>query len=89
MKERSCTLQSAIDIAEGKFKDALAKFLVAETEIPSWSPEIDEEVDRYVHGLKECIIGFLHWLYETDRYFGDKKADVREFGWVFLLPKET
>lgn len=89
IEERQCTLQSAIDVAEVMFKDAVVKFLAAEHEIPSWSVEIDEEVGRYVQGLRECIIGFIHWLYETDRYFGDKKGDVREFGWVFLLPKET
>ena len=89
MKDRQCTLQSAIDVAESMFKEAVAGYIVAEEKLPSWTPEIDEDVQRYVQGLRECMIGFIHWLYETDRYFGDKKGDVRVFGWVFLLPREA
>lgn len=89
MKEKACTLECAIDTAEDMLKKSIESYLVVEKKLPSWTPEIDEDLHRYLQGLRDCIIGAIHWLYETDRYFGDKGEDVRKFGWVFLLAKRT
>ncbi|KAI0072253.1 terpenoid synthase [Panus rudis PR-1116 ss-1] len=89
MKEEDCSLQIAVDSATDLLKAAIEKFLNLEKALPSWSPEIDEDVDRYVQGLRDWIVGSIHWIYETGRYFDGNAEDVRTFGWVFLLPKQS
>lgn len=44
---------------------------------------------RYVQALRDWMVGWSHWVYETERYFLEKAEDVKAFGWVFLLPKEN
>ena len=48
-----------------------------------------EDVDRYIQALKDCIAGSVHWVYETELFFGKKGGEVRSFGWVFAHMKYT
>jgi len=52
------------------------------------SPETanDETVQNYITRLKDCIVGTVNWLYETELYFGKKGSEIRTFGWVFINP---
>jgi hypothetical protein len=50
---------------------------------PESDPHFDD-VRLYTQGLRDIMIGTVHWLYETDLYFGEKGEEVRAFGWVFL-----
>lgn len=43
-------------------------------------------VRDYITRLKDCIVGTLNWLYETELYFGNKGSEIRTFGWVFVGP---
>jgi hypothetical protein len=47
-----------------------------------------EDTRTYAQGLQNWIVGYAHWIYETDRYFGDKIDEVKSLGWVFLRDKE-
>jgi hypothetical protein len=44
--------------------------LLSENVLPSWGPEIDEQVKIYVDGLADWIVGSLHWSFDSERYFG-------------------
>ncbi|KAJ3843829.1 hypothetical protein EV361DRAFT_131009 [Lentinula raphanica] len=44
------------------------------------------DIALYIRALKDCMVGFLNWTYETDLFFGTKGESVKSFGWVFLLP---
>ena len=46
-----------------------------------------EDVKRYFQALKDCIAGSMHWVYETELFFGKKGGEVRSFGWVFAHMK--
>jgi hypothetical protein len=46
-----------------------------------------EDVKRYIQALKDCIAGSVHWVYETELFFGKKGGEVRSFGWVFAHMK--
>lgn len=39
--------------------------------------------------MRDCIIGFVHWIYEGERYFGKQYEEVAKFGWVFMSPGVT
>ena len=43
-------------------------------------------VQNYITRLKDCIVGTVNWLYETELYFGKKGSEIRTFGWVFINP---
>lgn len=43
-------------------------------------------VQTYITRLKDCIVGTINWLYETELYFGRKGSEIRTFGWVFINP---
>ena len=43
-------------------------------------------VRNYITRLKDCIVGTINWLYETELYFGKKGSEIRTFGWVFINP---
>ncbi|KAI0773127.1 terpenoid synthase [Trametes elegans] len=83
MNERRYTVQAAAHFAGNLVKDTIANFVVNETSLPIFGDR-DDDVRAYVQGLRDCIVGTLHWIYETDRYFGDTAEDVRSSGWVFL-----
>ncbi|KIK64099.1 hypothetical protein GYMLUDRAFT_40342 [Collybiopsis luxurians FD-317 M1] len=62
-----------------------------ETEVPGPSITDIQEHDIVLHirGLKDCMVGFLNWAYETDMFFGTKGESVKGFGWVFLLSPQS
>lgn len=33
--------------------------------------------------MRDCIAGFIHWVYEGERYFGKRHEEVAKFGWIF------
>ncbi|KZT65539.1 terpenoid synthase [Daedalea quercina L-15889] len=87
MAERRLTLQSAVHAAGALVKKTLGAFLENERLLLAQLPCVDADVRRYVRGVRDCIVGLTHWLYETDRFFGDAGDDVRDLGWVFLPPR--
>ncbi|KZT30219.1 terpenoid synthase [Neolentinus lepideus HHB14362 ss-1] len=85
MEERHLALQGAVNYAGNLVKEYIETFVDNERMLPSWGDaRIDEDVRVYVHGLRDWIVGSIHWAFETDRYFGQNTEEVRTFGWVFL-----
>ena len=74
-------VQTAVDQAREQVKDAFKAFLATEK---SLAQHLDEDVRRYVQGLRDGIVGHAHWLYYTDLFF--ENGDIaRDSGWVKLL----
>ncbi|KAJ6531101.1 terpenoid synthase [Mycena capillaripes] len=80
------TLQSAVDYVGDLCRSTIDTFQRDRESIPSWGPEIDEMVQRYVEGLEAWIVGSLHWSFMTERYFGKSGADVKKNRFIALLP---
>lgn len=53
------TLQSAVDYVGDLCKQTINNFIRDRERIPSWGPEIDSMVQRYVRGLQDWIVGFV------------------------------
>ncbi|KAL1943532.1 hypothetical protein VTO73DRAFT_3977 [Trametes versicolor] len=83
MHERRYTAQAAAHFAGNLVKDTITNFVTNEMSLPAFGDR-DADVRAYVQGLRDCVVGTLHWLYETDRYFGETAEDVRSSGWVFM-----
>lgn len=86
MAQKQITLQLAVRQAADALQTQTQGFLSVANAGQSASSSHDEQ--RYVQGLRDWIVGWAHWIYETDRYFSKNAEDVKAFGWVFVLPKE-
>ncbi|KZT01964.1 terpenoid synthase [Laetiporus sulphureus 93-53] len=84
MAERRLPVQTAMHAAGALVKETVQTFLANEHMFLSQGQPVDKDVRRYIQGLRDCIVGAVHWLYETDRFFGDNGDEVRDLGWVFV-----
>jgi len=89
MKYHGHTLQSAVDYVGELCAETIDTFSANKAKIPSWGPEVDDMVARYVQGLQDWIVGSLHWSFQTHRYFGTKGMEVKGHRVVSLMPLET
>ena len=83
MTERKFAPQGAVHFAGNLIKETFYTFLQNEAQLPIFG-DWDDDVRAYVRGLRDCVVGSLHWLYETDRFFGEAGEDVRTSGWAFV-----
>ncbi|ESK90199.1 hypothetical protein Moror_7733 [Moniliophthora roreri MCA 2997] len=86
MKYNGHTLQSAFDYVGQLCKESIDNFNENRKNIPSWGPEVDDMVQRYVNCLQDWTVGALHWSYMTTRYFGENGQEVKKNRYVKLLP---
>ena len=88
MAHRKLTLQQAVDYVGELCRDTISGFMENENRIPSWERDIDNDVAIYVKGLKDWIVGSLHWSFMTERYFGEAGMEVKKTRIVALFPKK-
>ena len=88
MTHHKLSLQEAVDYVGNLCKQTIDGFIENEKHIPSWGEEVDKEVAIYVKGLRDWIVGSLHWSFMTERYFGTTGSHVKESRVVKLLPKK-
>lgn len=72
------SLQEAIDLAAEMTHAEIAAFVELEKQIPSFSSEIDKEVQRYIAVLRSWMRGNLDWAYESGRYLMETEDSVLE-----------
>ncbi len=87
MHEKDIGYQAAIEQAAKMVRDTIVRFETHRAQLPSWGPERDEMVAKYVQGLQDWMIGNACWSFETERYFGSDGAKTKETLRVPLLPK--
>lgn len=89
MHEKCIGLQEAVDYVGELCRQRLDTFTDNLECIPSWGPEVDRDVQIYVKGLQDWIVGWLHWSFTTHRYFGDLGPEIKKTQFVKLYPKKT
>ncbi|KAH6908307.1 isoprenoid synthase domain-containing protein [Coprinopsis sp. MPI-PUGE-AT-0042] len=87
MEYHGMTLQQAVDYVGDLCKQTIDAFCQNKQNLPSWGPEIDDMVARYVQGLQDWIVGSLHWSFQTTRYFGKEGQAVKQHRFVKLIPR--
>lgn len=87
MAERGVGLQEAFDAAGQFFETYVQEFLTCKEQLPSWGPEVDEAVSRYVTGLECWVSGGIEWSLSGPRYFGDSVEEVRRTRRVALAER--
>ena len=87
MKYRGLDLQPSVDYVGDMCKSSIDRFIAQRECLPSWGPEIDEQVKIYVDGLADWIVGSLHWSFDSERYFGRLGPQVKATRKVTLCPR--
>jgi alpha-muurolene/germacrene-A/gamma-muurolene synthase len=59
MEHHGMTLQQAVDYVGDLCKQTIDAFCQNKGNLPSWGPEIDDMVARYVQGLQDWIVGLV------------------------------
>lgn len=86
MNQYGLDLQSAVDLVGDFCKQSIDRFMNDRASIPSFDPCVDRDVDIYLDGLANWIVGSLHWSFESERYFGKHGKHVKAHRVISLLP---
>lgn len=86
MYHHGMILQEAVDFVGDLCKKTIDRFIENRALLPSWGPEIDAQVQIYVQGLADWIVGSLHWSFDSERYFGKKGLQIKKDRIVELAP---
>jgi len=67
----------------------VAAFLNGIKELPSWGPEMDGKVCKYIDDIGYLVRGTDDWCYESERYWGGKGNEVQTTRMVTIWSEET
>ncbi|EED81179.1 predicted protein [Postia placenta Mad-698-R] len=70
-------MQDAIDYAGDLCKQTMNVFTENKDLFPSCGAAVDADVQVYVQGLQDWIVGKLHWSFVTERYFEKRGAEIK------------
>ena len=87
MREFDIDVDAAMEWVVKYHAEVQGRFLQGLKYVPSWGPEMDEQVQRYLNGLAIWARGNECWHFESGRYFGSKCLEVQKTRRVPLLPK--
>ena len=89
MTHYNLSLQRAIDYVGSLCCRAIDRFLENKARVPKWGDEkLDRDVQSYIKGLEDWIIGSLHFNFFTDRYFGGDGDIVKKMRLVKVMEKK-
>ena len=86
MHHHGMALQEAVDFVGDLCKKSVDRFIEDRARLPSWGPQVDAQVQVYVQGLADWIAGYLHWSFDSERYFGRKGWQIKKDRIVALAP---
>ena len=66
---------------EEEFHSAMAR-------LPRWDEPLNSQVREYCDGLAHWVRGNNDWHFESERYLGDRGLEIKERGWMYLMPKK-
>ncbi|KAG6825478.1 hypothetical protein H0H92_003608 [Tricholoma furcatifolium] len=89
MRQFDIDFQGAMDWVVNYGKEVEMKFLDGLKRVPSWGPEIDQQMKQYLYGLANWPRANDSWNFESGRYFGSKGREIQKTRRVPLLPKIT
>ncbi|KAL4071511.1 isoprenoid synthase domain-containing protein [Scleroderma yunnanense] len=69
MNERQVGLQEAIDVLTEMLAQRVNDYVELKNKLPSFGPDVDKELARYLHALENFVQGTVLWYYLSPRYF--------------------
>ncbi|KAI5835131.1 terpenoid synthase [Schizophyllum commune Tattone D] len=77
MEELGLDIQGAADYVSEVYTRLFSQYEHGRKSLPSWDPETDMAVARYVNGIGCWLRGNIDWSFETPRYFGQDALEVK------------
>lgn len=83
MHTQGLDLQGAANRVGEIFRNLVNTFVKNKKKLPSFAtvpgsyPGIDEDVSKYVYSMTQWVIGSLAWSFESPRYFGTDRNEVK------------
>ncbi|PCH42336.1 terpenoid synthase [Wolfiporia cocos MD-104 SS10] len=87
MNQNNWDLQTAVDHVGVHFKELMDSFMADKARLPSWGPKLDSAVSQFVMAMENWVVGNCEWSFETQRYFGTERAEIKRTRVVRLYPK--
>ena len=87
MNEHHTDVNGAILWVKDYIIGAGERFHAAKATLPQLEEPLNSQVKEYCDGLGQLVRGNDDWSFESERYFGDKGLEIKENGWVLLMPK--
>ena len=88
MNEFGTDLNGAILWAQDLHTKLEQKFHAAMEELPEWDEPLNSQVKEYCNSLGNVVRANIEWAFESGRYFGDRGLEIKEKGWMDLMPKK-
>ncbi|KAI9466992.1 terpenoid synthase [Lactarius psammicola] len=88
MKTQNMDIQAACNFVGRHYKQLMDDFLSAKGSLRSFGSEVDVDVRRYIEACQYWPVGNLVWSFETTRYFGANRDQIRRTRVVPLKPLE-
>ncbi|KXN86841.1 Delta(6)-protoilludene synthase [Leucoagaricus sp. SymC.cos] len=86
MRERNISIQEAMDWLGNYCNELAGSFLIEFESLPSWGPDVDARVAKYVNGLGQWVRGIDDWHFESARYFGSAGPVIKQTRIAGLAP---
>ena len=87
--EHHLDIPAAMKWLEEFGRQRVATLLNGIKELPSWGPEIDGKVRKYIDDIGYLVRGTDVWCYESERYWGGKGKEIRTTRMVTIWPEKT
>ncbi|KAJ1303737.1 hypothetical protein OPQ81_008161 [Rhizoctonia solani] len=89
MHHNHLDLEGAIDFVNQLTRKRLDEYVETKAKLPSFGPDLDDQVAQYILGIEYCVQGFIDWTFMTPRYFGSEATKVKETGIVNIISPIT
>jgi hypothetical protein len=70
-------------------KKRFVRFDEVLAQLPSWGPDTDRDVARYIEGVRNVVRANLYWSFHSERYFGSRHKEVSETHIIKVLSKPS
>ena len=88
MESQQFSLQDAADSVGVHFADLMQAWSAAQSRLPSWGPQINADVAKYIEATGHWIRGNLDWSFASERYFGPEHLTIQRTLQIQLRPAE-
>ncbi|KAK2752859.1 hypothetical protein FQN54_008012 [Arachnomyces sp. PD_36] len=75
-RQTGISQQEAYDRVSELLNQRYRRWYIAHSELPLWGEKIDTQVQLYLKGCQDVILGNLNWSFKSERYFGKDNNTV-------------
>ena len=77
MHNNGFSLQEAADYSGVMYQKLMQQMLQGKASLRSFGPVVDGQLQKYIKGLEDWVMGSLNWSLESKRYFSDGVDQIR------------